>query len=376
MGRPHTAILVLFILMCLCTTGYSSGIKSRFTSIISFGDSYADTGNLVRWADPVLPPLPMSNPQYGETFFGHPTGRTSDGRLVLDFIADALGLPFVPPYLGKEKNFSAGVNFAVAGAPAVNLTYLQGQLNLTLDPPIRHSLDDQLVWFQELKPSLCGGQGSNCFGSTLFVMGAFGGNDYLSFLFSNRTVEQARAYVPKVVDSISRAVETLIQSGAKYVVVADIFPLGCIPAMLTYFAGRDKADYDQHGCLATTNRLLPQYHNSLLRRRVKVLRSKYPHATIISTEYYRPFTAFLHEPAHFGLNSSTTLFACCGAGGPPYNVDFSAGCGLPGVMACARPSEALQWDGFHLTDAAHRIIADGWLHRPYADPPILHVAHQ
>jgi phospholipase/lecithinase/hemolysin len=87
MGTLHTAFLVLFILPCL-GTGYSSSGQSRFTSIISFGDSYADTGNLIRWADPVLPPLPISNPPYGETFFGHPTGRISDGRLVLDFIGN------------------------------------------------------------------------------------------------------------------------------------------------------------------------------------------------------------------------------------------------------------------------------------------------
>jgi hypothetical protein len=40
-------------------------------------------------------------------------------------------------------------------------------------------------------------------------MGALGTNDHFSFLSSNRTVEQARAYVPTIVDSISRGVEVL-----------------------------------------------------------------------------------------------------------------------------------------------------------------------
>jgi hypothetical protein len=35
-------------------------------------------------------------------------------------VADALGLPFVPPYLADRKaNFSGGVDFAVVGAPAL-----------------------------------------------------------------------------------------------------------------------------------------------------------------------------------------------------------------------------------------------------------------
>jgi hypothetical protein len=95
-------------------------------------------------------------------------------------------------------------------------------------------------------------------------------------------------------------VQRLIQHGAKYIVVADIFPLGCLPGLLTLLASTDKAGYDRHGCLTSLNRLVPRYHNYLLRRRIKVLRSKYPHTTIISAEYYRPFIAFLHEPAQFG----------------------------------------------------------------------------
>ncbi|XP_044327806.1 GDSL esterase/lipase At5g45910 isoform X1 [Triticum aestivum] len=333
----RTAFLLLFNLACL-RGAYSGGGRSRFTSIISFGDSYADTGNLVMWPEPFFPgPLPFENLPYGQTFFGHPTGRVTDGRLVLDFIAEALGLPFVPPYLAKGSNFSAGVNFAVAGAPALTLTYLQGQ-NLTVNPPINSSLHDQLEWFQKLKPSLCKGQGADCFGSSLFIMGEFGSNDYRNILMSNRTVEQALVYVPLIVDSISRGVESwlklnrgndnplqrLIQQGAKYIVVADVFPTGCIPPILTMLASPNKVKYDRHGCLKSGNRL-GRYQNSLLRQWIKLLRHEYPHTKIITAEYYRPVLAFLDMPGHFGLNSSTTLLACCGAGGPPYNYDFNAG---------------------------------------------------
>jgi hypothetical protein len=61
----------------------------------------------------------------------------------------------VPPALSRGENFSTGINFAVAGATALDLTYLQGH-NVTVDdPPINSSLNDQLRWFEKLKPSLC-----------------------------------------------------------------------------------------------------------------------------------------------------------------------------------------------------------------------------
>ncbi|OEL21713.1 hypothetical protein BAE44_0017267 [Dichanthelium oligosanthes] len=54
--------------------------------MFSFGDSFADTGNnpaVFAWFSVFDP---VTRPPYGFTFFGHPTGRNSDGRLILDFI--------------------------------------------------------------------------------------------------------------------------------------------------------------------------------------------------------------------------------------------------------------------------------------------------
>ncbi|CAN7117930.1 unnamed protein product [Brassica rapa subsp. narinosa] len=57
----------------------------RFKSIISFRDSIADTENLLGLSDPNDPPHVAFRP-YGDTFFHHPTGRFSNGRLIIDFI--------------------------------------------------------------------------------------------------------------------------------------------------------------------------------------------------------------------------------------------------------------------------------------------------
>ena len=82
---PAPFLLLLFLLSC--PRSAYSGEQKRFTSILSFGDSYADTGNLVRWDDPAIESVNLiRNPPYGATFFGHPSGRATNGRIVLDFI--------------------------------------------------------------------------------------------------------------------------------------------------------------------------------------------------------------------------------------------------------------------------------------------------
>lgn len=90
MASPdYTFLMKLLIFIFLSTfivTNVSSETKCReFRSIISFGDSIADTGNLLGLSDPNDLPH-MAFPPYGETFFHHPTGRFSNGRLIIDFI--------------------------------------------------------------------------------------------------------------------------------------------------------------------------------------------------------------------------------------------------------------------------------------------------
>jgi len=79
-------LLVFIFLSTFVVTNVSSETKCReFKSIISFGDSIADTGNLLGLSDPKDLPH-MAFPPYGENFFHHPTGRFSNGRLIIDFI--------------------------------------------------------------------------------------------------------------------------------------------------------------------------------------------------------------------------------------------------------------------------------------------------
>ena len=79
--KMNYSISILLILI----SASNQASSACFKSIISFGDSLADTGNEIHLAPSNTPP-PSASPPYGKTFFHRPTGRWSDGRLVIDFI--------------------------------------------------------------------------------------------------------------------------------------------------------------------------------------------------------------------------------------------------------------------------------------------------
>jgi hypothetical protein len=64
--------------------------------LFNFGDSNSDTGGVAAAGGiNIMPPE-------GRTYFGHPTGRLSDGRVIIDFICELLNhhilLSILPPH--------------------------------------------------------------------------------------------------------------------------------------------------------------------------------------------------------------------------------------------------------------------------------------
>lgn len=75
--------------------------------------------------------------------------------MIILIIAEAYGLPFLSAYLNisKDQDIKKGVNFAFAGATALDVEYyVQNGLPV---PDTINSLKVQLGWFKKLKPTPC-----------------------------------------------------------------------------------------------------------------------------------------------------------------------------------------------------------------------------
>ncbi|MBA0776862.1 hypothetical protein Gotri_011804 [Gossypium trilobum] len=335
-------------------------VNGCFTSIFSFGDSLTDTGNLLEISLLESNKLPPSAfPPNGRTFFHHPSGRRCDGRLVIDFLAEALGIPFLQPSyttkVGRLQKFQKGMNFAVAGATALNSSFLQE--NGIHNRSTNISLGDELNSFKHLLPSLCSSS-ADCkklLRNSLIVMGVIGGNDY-NHAFREKNNEAARKFVPLVVHTIASAIHELIELGAVTFLVPGNFPIGCSPDLLTNYQGSNKDKYDPlTGCLTWLNQF-SQHHNELLRTELEKLRNRHPDINIAYADYYNIAMRFYHSPKQFGFKE--TLKACCGIGGL-YNYNSSRSCGYPPLKSsCNDPSSYISWDGIHYTEAANKWLAN------------------
>uniref|UniRef100_A0A0D9V3K3 GDSL esterase/lipase n=1 Tax=Leersia perrieri TaxID=77586 RepID=A0A0D9V3K3_9ORYZ len=340
-----------------------------FPRVFSFGDSLADTGNLAFLSGNDSSETSLY-PPYGETFFHHATGRCSDGRLIIDFIAEALGLPFVQPYWGGQNagDFAFGANFAVGGATALSPDFFRAR-GVPMDDGIVH-LDTEMKWFRDLLNLLCPGDLEGCkdmINQSLFLVGEIGGNDYNRPFLSGVSFRKIRSFTPSVIARISSTITELIELGAKTLVIPGNLPIGCVPEYLLLFESDKKEDYEPDtGCLRWMNEF-SQYHNKLLIDELKRLRKLHPDVAIIYADYYGAAMEIFLSPKQFGIEDP--LVACCGGGGP-YGVSRSAGCGIGEFNVCDDPGKYGSWDGFHPSEAAYKAIATGLLSGSYTQPPI------
>ncbi|GER45949.1 GDSL-like Lipase/Acylhydrolase superfamily protein [Striga asiatica] len=324
--RTLADMLMIMTIMCFCvpfaTSGRQPYPKFKFSQIYQLGDSISDTGNTILYS-------PCAKLPYGESFPKGPTGRCSNGFLIIDYIAKAARLPLLPPYHDTTADFSHGVNFAVAGATALSPNAL-ARKNIQAGG---NSLDVQLGWMSSYFNSICSSHS-----------GEVGGNDYNFAMSQRKSMEEMREMVPDVVDAILDGVRKAISFGAKKLVVPGNFPIGCIPGNKAAFHTDNQTAYDRYKCLKYLNEFAA-YHNQQLQQGIQRLNEQeQPNATILYADFYK---AYMFALRYSRTNGIDTENVCCGM------------CGF-GVQACQNPDSYLSWDGMHMTQECYKLMS-AWL---------------
>lgn len=371
---------ILILLLCLLSTKILClSSNCNFPAIFNFGDSNSDTGGLSAAFGQA--PYP-----HGETFFHAPAGRFSDGRLIIDFVAEGLDLPYLSAFLDSiGSNFSHGANFATAGSTIrpQNTTMAQSGYS-----PI--SLDVQGVQFSDFRTrSRIIRQKGNIFGQLLpkeedFSQALYtfdiGQNDLTAGYKLNMSTEQVKAYVPDLLLSqFSNVIMKIYAQGGRSFWIHNTGPVGCLPYVMDRFF-ITAAQIDKSGCANPFNEV-SKYFNLLLKKTVAQLRKELPLAAITYVDVYSVKYSLIGHAKMLGFENP--FLACCGHGGK-YNYNRFIKCGSKKVVngkeiviasSCRDPSVRVSWDGTHFTEAANKWIFDQIVNGSFSDPPIpLHLA--
>ncbi|CAN6573657.1 unnamed protein product [Malus baccata var. baccata] len=327
---------------CLLNYDHSNSkpaYESQQRALFVFGASLFDPGN-----DQYLNlSVAAMNWPYGETFFRHPTGRFSDGRLVPDFIANFAKLPMLPPYLQSGPHvLTDGANFASAGSGVLVET-----------SPGTLSFPKQLSYFKKatklLEQQLGHVETKSLLKRSVYLIN-MGTNDYSTFYNTNpnATESHRQEFVATVIGNLTSVLQELYNLGGRKIAFQNVGPLGCRPA--------DKQGYPQAdgGCVEGLS-ALARLHNKALANILKNLESQKPGFKYSIFEYYDAIDDRVNNPSKYGFYNSTD--ACCGTGA--YRGSNCGGKnGTETYELCSNPGDYVWFDGVHTTERLNLQLAD------------------
>lgn len=200
-----------------CTASSSS--SPSVSALFAFGDSTVDTGMNNGLS---MPLYKCNHPPYGKDLPGQvPTGRYSNGKIGVDFMASNLGLKedLLPSYLDPkltDHDLLTGVSFASGGC---------GLDDLTLQLTQVYSMQDQLEYFDEaverIKTSVGEKNGSEIVENALFVVGV-GTNDLILNVYDFPLTQRKSQFT-----STDQYFDFLLQKLGSFIQVRD-FSTACI----------------------------------------------------------------------------------------------------------------------------------------------------
>ncbi|XP_075493636.1 GDSL esterase/lipase 7-like [Primulina tabacum] len=388
--------LISTMLIAFLVFGLGRAEKSPSApALYAFGDSLFDSGN-----NNLLPTLSKVNyPPYGMNFERGPTGRFTNGKTTVDFIAEFLGLPFPPPYVSLVDGLTGPCAVNLPGienggkclklAEQIGLLNVRGELELRglnfasgscgiLPQTGRDwgkclSLSDQINLFQRTVemdlPKYYNNpeELSNYLSKSLFVI-TIGSNDYLGYFAAQYSNESSnilidprsitnsvldivspleydsttspQSFAKILINKLSLHLQRLYKLGARKVVMFELGPLGCIPHIIR--------QYKHSGpCVEKLNQMAIMF-NLQLASLLQNLTSTLQGSSFILGQGHRLGYDAILNPSQYGLKDTSN--PCCIA-----LMNGTSAC-IPGLPACPDPDQHFFWDGYHPTESVNRVL--------------------
>ncbi|XP_057983249.1 GDSL esterase/lipase At3g27950 [Malania oleifera] len=335
----------------------------QFPAIYNFGDSNSDTGGI----SAALTEVTVPN---GESFFGNPSGRFCDGRLIIDFIAEDLGLPYLSAYLDSiGANFRHGANFATGGSSIRPGGYSPFHLGIQISQFVQYksrttALYNHLKSRRKSPPFKSVLPRPSEFSKALYTFD-IGQND-LAYGFQHTSEVQVRASIPDILNQFSEAVHQLYKEGARVFWIHNAGPIGCLPYNVIYYPLKS-GNLDQNGCVKPHNEVAQEF-NKQLKDRVSQLTKKLPDAVFTYVDVYSAKYALISNAKSQGFDDP--LKFCCGSY-YGYHIDCGKKAIVNGTVygnPCGDPSRHISWDGVHYSQAANMWVAKQILNGSFSDP--------
>ncbi|XP_043700184.1 GDSL esterase/lipase 6-like [Telopea speciosissima] len=269
-------------------------------TIFTFGDSILDAGNnhFIKNCT-----MQADFPPYGSSFFHHPTGRFTNGRTVVDFLSEYLGIDLQQPYLqvemevvnGSQKDYpSNGINFASAGSGVFRETNKEYGVI---------SINDQLEQFETLMKS--NQMDKKLVQKSLFLFEA-GSNDIFNYFSPFKTTKLSpEAFSDAMLVEVEKWINQTYQLGARRFGIISLGCVGCVPARALLPGAPIDQCYEKMNQMAIRN-------NLDLEGIVKGMPRKCSGTLGVYGAVYDIVQLFRATTKRYGfLNTSS---ACCGGG--------------------------------------------------------------
>ncbi|KAH7532508.1 GDSL esterase/lipase At3g27950 [Ziziphus jujuba] len=345
--------------------GHGGTRVCKFPAIYNFGDSNSDTGAISAALSEVQPPN-------GESFFGSPSGRFCDGRLLVDFIAEKLKLPLLSPYLDSlGTNFRHGANFATGGSSIRPGGYSPFHLGIQISQFVRFKSHSTALYTQ-LTPNATSSPFKSKlprpkdFSKALYTID-IGQND-LGYGFQHTTPEKVVASIPDILGQLSEAIHKLYEERARFFWVHNTGPIGCLPYTVIYDKSKP-GSLDGNGCVKPQNAVAQEF-NRQLKDKLLQLKKTLPLAVFTYVNVYSAKYELISYAKDLGFVDP--LEFCCGS-----YYGYHINCGKKAIVngtvygnPCKNPSKHISWDGIHYSQAANLWVADHILNGSFSEPPV------